>query len=76
KMMNGEVINKIAVDIDLISANLSTFLSELFSTPIVTIFIFVAIFVISPYLTLITIGLMLIMFLVQMILIKKANAAQ
>lgn len=76
KMMNGEVINKIAVDVDLISANLSTFLGELFSTPIVTVFIFVALFVVSPYLTLITIGLMLIMLLVQLIVIKKANAAQ
>ncbi|QMT98820.1 ABC transporter ATP-binding protein [Mycoplasma tullyi] len=76
KMMNGEVINKITVDVDLISANLSTFLGELFSTPIVTFFIFIALFVVSPYLTLITIGLMLIMLLVQMIVIKRANKAQ
>ncbi|UTS70510.1 ABC transporter ATP-binding protein [Mycoplasma bradburyae] len=76
KIMHGEIINKISVDIDLISTNLSTFLSEIFSTPIVATFIIIALFVISPYLTLIILGLMVFMFIVQLAVIKVANKRQ
>ncbi|QZX49449.1 ABC transporter ATP-binding protein [Mycoplasma sp. E35C] len=76
RIMNGEVINKVSVDIDLISANLSMFLSEILSTPIVSFLIIISLFVISPFLSLITVFLMICMFVVQIIMIKSANKHQ